>query len=66
MACPIENPVTSPVGWIPVSECLVLPFLCRRPVAGTGVRLLGEGGMGQLTLGTDVACRAARQASLAD
>jgi len=37
MACPIENPVTSPVGWIPVSECLVLPFLCRRPVAGTGV-----------------------------
>jgi len=29
--------VAAPVGWIPISECLVLPFLCRRRVAGTGV-----------------------------
>jgi transposase len=64
MACPVENPVTGGCR-IPVSECLVLPFVggVADPHA---IPAWEEMRMQQMTLGIDVACRAAHQASLAD
>jgi transposase len=63
---PVENSVTGAPGpWIPVSECpaRLLPVVGRNSGQSHD---LGRELMQQLTLGVDVACRAAHQASLAD
>jgi transposase len=65
MACPVENPVTGSLAgsllanvWYGLSSAVLAP--------GRIAHLGEEERMEQLTLGIDVACRAAHQASLAD
>src|SRR5215475_2986045 len=64
MARPVENPVTGGPGRIPVSEC---PARSSSPGACPPLVMTSEEEhVQELTLGVDVACRAAHQASLAD